>query len=983
MAEDLETQPVGSTNAAVAEKETEKTPSASTIPADRSRNTLFVSTIPYHATSEHLQEFFSDVGPVRSCFVVADNSAQEDGAFRNKGYGYVAYALPEDAETALKELKKKKFLGTRTLRIEYALKKKVSEERKAAGIPGDAEHEVPKPVSRLMPKPVSATSVSSPQLRKPAQSRTIIAISGLAQDLSKKQLYKKVRKYGDVADLVFPMSIKGAEVPGLAHVTYYNERDASFAIKHLHEHQFKGVKIEAKEVTEEVKEARKARLIIRNMAWHCTQNDLKKAFGAYGNVVEAVIPLKDDGKPRGFGFVQLSTLPEAQAAIEAMNGQKIKGRPVAVDWALAKAQYERAIIEEKDEGGEEDTAEEGASESNTQGGGATGGDSENNVEIKSDHSQSEDEHDNEEGSTESDGSDSEPDSDDVDVTFDSEEDGDDSDADDGELDSVSPSETKPRLQAAQRNKDVSNVPEGCTLFIRNLSFETNEDGLTERFSTFGTLRYARVTVDRESGRPRGTGFVCFQNPEDAHYCLAEYEKALHASAAVTQEVDTSKDKKKQKKLQPAKSILVPEPSLTSGASPFILDGRLLNITLAVDRQQANKLAEDGKFRRRAEDTRNMYLMREGVIFPESEAAKDLTPSEISKRQTSFAERKRLLATNPNLYISRTRLSVRNLGLRVDDKELKKVSLLAVKKFWDEVSKGQREPLEPEVIKEETEEGKPVPSAKRKANVKQAKIVRSKDRIDMITKLPRSKGYGFIEFDSHADALACLRWMNNNPRAFAPKPSVEQKEDAEDSTEAPTVGKRPIVEFSIENRQVVKRREDRRSQQQQKDGKRKRGSEDEVTDLAPKKKRFGEIWKERREIRKQKKQPVGASGEQKAAQKGQSNEEKQVNSSHQSKRKRDGGENSEAASKKNKKVRAKPEVVKESGAKGRPNAKTNQPVGTRVTAQPKKEKAKRPVKITKAQKEEKDFDSLVHKYKKDLFGAAAREDGKQNIKRWFG
>ncbi|KAI9006137.1 hypothetical protein BC832DRAFT_531303 [Gaertneriomyces semiglobifer] len=784
MAEELETQPVGSTDAAVPEKESEKTPSTAAIPADRSRNTLFVSTIPYNATSEQLQEFFSDVGPVRSCFVVADSAAQEDGAFRNKGYGYVAYALPEDAETALKELKKKKFLGTRTLRIEYALKKKVSEERKAAGIPGN---------------------------------------------------------------------------------------------------------IEAKEVTEEVKEARKARLIIRNMAWHCTQDDLRKAFGAYGSVVEAVIPLKDDGKPRGFGFVQLSTLPEAQAAIEAMNGQKIKGRPVAVDWALAKAQYERAIIEEKEHGAEEDTAEEAASESNTPDGGATGGDSDNNDEIKSDHSQSEeDEHNNEEGSTEFDGSGSEADSDDVDVTFDSEED------------------------------------EGCTLFIRNLSFETNEDGLTERFSTFGTLRYARVTVDRESGRPRGTGFVCFQNADDAHYCLAEYEKALQVSAAVTQ-----------------------EPSLTSGASPFILDGRLLNITLAVDRQQASKLAEDGKFRRRAEDTRNMYLMREGVIFPESEAAKDLTPSEISKRQTSFAERKRLLATNPNLYISRTRLSVRNLGLRVDDKELKKVSLLAVKKFWDEVSKGQREPLEPEVIKEETEEGKPVPSAKRKANVKQAKIVRSKDRIDMITKLPRSKGYGFIEFDSHADALACLRWMNNNPRAFAPKPSAEQKEDAEDSTEAPTVGKRPIVEFSIENRQVVKRREDRRSQQQQKDGKRKRGSEDEVADPAPKKKRFGEIWKERREIRKQKKQPVGASGEQKVAQKGQSNQEKQGNSSHQSKRKRDGGENSEAASKKNKKV------------------------------------SKRPVKITKAQKEEKDFDSLVHKYKKDLFGAVAREDGKQNIKRWFG
>ena len=104
-------------------------PSSTEPQTDRSKTTLFVSSIPYTATSESLQSFFSEIGPVRSCFAVADRT--QEG--KNRGYGYVTFSVAEDAERAVRELKKVKFEGGRNLRIEFALRKKVVGDRKAGG----------------------------------------------------------------------------------------------------------------------------------------------------------------------------------------------------------------------------------------------------------------------------------------------------------------------------------------------------------------------------------------------------------------------------------------------------------------------------------------------------------------------------------------------------------------------------------------------------------------------------------------------------------------------------------------------------------------------------------------------------------------------------------------------------------------------------------------------------------------------------------
>lgn len=68
-------------------------------------------------------------------------------------------------------------------------------------------------------------------------------------------------------------------------------------------------------------------LYVGNLSWGVTTDDLKQAFGAYGEVTSAqVIMDKMTGKSRGFGFVEMPNAEQGQAAINAMNGRDLKGR---------------------------------------------------------------------------------------------------------------------------------------------------------------------------------------------------------------------------------------------------------------------------------------------------------------------------------------------------------------------------------------------------------------------------------------------------------------------------------------------------------------------------------------------------------------------------------------------------------------------------------------------------------------------------------
>jgi hypothetical protein len=79
------------------------------------------------------------------------------------------------------------------------------------------------------------------------------------------------------------------------------------------------------------------KLYVGNLTFDTTDSDLSKLFEPHGQVSSAqVIMDRDTGRSKGFGFVEMATDQEAQAAIAALNGQQANGRPLTVNEARPK-----------------------------------------------------------------------------------------------------------------------------------------------------------------------------------------------------------------------------------------------------------------------------------------------------------------------------------------------------------------------------------------------------------------------------------------------------------------------------------------------------------------------------------------------------------------------------------------------------------------------------------------------------------------------
>ncbi|XP_023400366.1 RNA-binding protein 28 isoform X2 [Loxodonta africana] len=563
--------------------------------------TLFVGRLPPSARSEQLEELFSQVGPVKQCFVVT-----EKGSKACRGFGYVTFSMLEDVQRALNEITT--FEGCK-INVTVA-KRKLRHKSKEKG--KNENSESPKKV----PKP----------------------------------------KKAKMAD-------------------------------------------------------KKARLIIRNLSFKCSEDDLKTIFAQFGAVLEVNIPRKPDGKMRGFAFVQFKNLLEAGKALKGMNMKEIKGRTVAVDWAVAKDKY-------KDTQSASASGEGKSPEPEQQGSGKEKGreeEEDNDDEDEGDVEEEDDDEDGEDEEEESRGTkpvqiqkravkraaaadSSEENHSDKDSDLE-QRDG----IDDGEELAQSDMDTEERedkdaQNAKQKKRKLpSDVNEGKTVFIRNLSFDSEEEDLGELLQQFGDLKYVRIVLHPDTEHSKGCAFVQFLTQEAAQKCLAAAS---------------------------------PE---TEGGG-LKLDGRQLKVDLAVTRDEAAKLQT--KKVKKPTGTRNLYLAREGLIRAGTKAAEGVSAADMAKRE-------------------RTRLCLHNLPKAVDDQQLRKLLLSA--------TRGQKG-----------------------VRIKECRVMRDLKGAHGKVK-GQSLGYAFAEFQAHEHALTALRHINNNPDVFGPQ-------------------KRPIVEFSLEDRRKLKMKE---------------------------------------------------------------------------------------------------------------------------------------------------------------------------------
>ncbi|KAF8342810.1 uncharacterized protein EI90DRAFT_3115348 [Cantharellus anzutake] len=704
-------------------------------------STVFVSNLSYSTTDESLRAAFDDLAPVRSCFIVLEKLqafSEKSGAEpsssqpKSKGVGFVKFALREDAGNIIAKYgpgvkgEKKEFLMVdgRKVRVGWPGVKPPTNEVKAEG-------------RKTTKKPVAKSTIT----KDPEANRTLIITNLPSTGLTKSTLWKKIRKCDGAKSIEWPLDGDNTKVSAI----FDTPSAATATLSKLHSHVYKGSTLSVTLKRPSGNPSRTSELIVRNLPWDITEADLEAYFSSYGPVHSVRIPSlksehnKDDDaatspkkrrRIRGFAVVGLLSREGATDAIAKLNGTTMYGgfaddraasedkhgdkdvskpqgsrkneRVVAVDWAVGADRWRQIVeeqaqkegIDDEDSDGEED--EEAPEDWDTELG--TDEMSEGNAH---DHSMS--------------------------------------------------------VDGEERSRPPPPPPEeGSVLFVRNLPFEAISEDLKEVFQKFGPIRYAVVTMNRESGKSRGTGFVCFRNLSDANTCLEEAQR-------MREDLDPELTKKNPF------SLLTVDPS-SSRAAPLVLQGRTLDVVRAVTREEAQKFSDRNERAREKEDKRNLYLIREGVIFPSTPSATTLAPAELNRRHQSWSARKTLLRNNPSLFISRTRLSIRNLPLWVTDRGLKRLAIHAKQAFSEEASQGHRAGLTEDELAIPANAAGEQGSRKRKwkgmesMGVKQAKVVRDANRVDPLTGNGRSKGYGFLELETHADALRVLRWANNNPTA---------------------------------------------------------------------------------------------------------------------------------------------------------------------------------------------------------------------------
>jgi RNA recognition motif-containing protein len=75
-------------------------------------------------------------------------------------------------------------------------------------------------------------------------------------------------------------------------------------------------------------------IYVGNLSWGTTEQELQEVFEAYGDVSSvAIIKDRESGRSRGFGFVEMPSREEAEAAIEALDGSDLDGRALKVNQA--------------------------------------------------------------------------------------------------------------------------------------------------------------------------------------------------------------------------------------------------------------------------------------------------------------------------------------------------------------------------------------------------------------------------------------------------------------------------------------------------------------------------------------------------------------------------------------------------------------------------------------------------------------------------
>ncbi|RNF25743.1 putative RNA-binding protein [Trypanosoma conorhini] len=283
------------------------------------------------------------------------------------------------------------------------------------------------------------------------------------------------------------------------------------------------------------------------------------------------------------------------------------------------------------------------------------------------------------------------------------------------------------------------------LFLKRLPLDTSEEEMMKFFaSRFGQVRRVLLVRNRATRTLAGTGFVHCGSVELADKIFGHAQQNARELAAAdradwkekTTDLSHCQAKRMRFKLR-TDAFMSRDPFLTIRETRFTVH-RVLSRS---DSHEASAALQKKQKRTKvaADDPRHLYLLREGLILPDTPAARGLHPQYLAMIEQDYEARKNQLR-NSNMFVSTTRLNVRNLPRTMSEKELRALFAAQVRSFL----KANKNCVEKDKW------GKYGP-------IKNVKLVKDS--------AGTSKGYAFIEFVNHPIALHALRTINNNPTLF--------------------------------------------------------------------------------------------------------------------------------------------------------------------------------------------------------------------------
>ncbi|KAL3680177.1 hypothetical protein R1sor_023133 [Riccia sorocarpa] len=889
----MEGKKVKERNAGVGDELKESGPSSSD---DTDLHTVFVRSLPFSLTDSQLEDIFSEIGPVRHCFTI-----KEKGSDQHRGFGFVHFAVTEDAQRAVQE-KNGALVQGRKIKVELAKRRaSLDQRRPPKPNPPNADSTVSEDQQTSNPDGVKA----EPRKRKSSE---LPKSQGVEKDNAEQRKSKKVKPDGQVKDKVedaegrkdevsfpggeqkankkFERKITGSDVPlhrplengetkdqrevhgsekqrpartvvvgnlsntemlesvlavaktvgsvesvqrnmseheinskGLAKdgckpraaaIVFLSVKAAMQAVAALHTKSIGGGVVWARQLGGEGSKLKKWRLIVRNLPFQATETEVRELFSHVGFLWEVSIPRKPDGTSKGFAFVGYTTKANSEKAIKSMNGKTVGKRPIAVDWAVGKSQYETAVSAAKAPGHSEapQAADSDLEGSDTTASDASEDEMEDDSEDDSDEEQPaagnmksnkikppgkemvreaplvekarkkstareevapKEEKTQQETATEKSRKESKPFREEADEeTLPQEE---------------NKKEKRTRVEHVDINQEMGMMKKILNKVVSStqksgeapaVSDEDDEDEkpavsldserpkkkANEPKGRLGTIEKAvdpAASAENADDNPMERTLFIRNLPTDAE--VRELRKLFSDFGVVKSfrmvlHPVTSRPKGtaflEYATKEAADSAVAAASTSGDGRTGLMIKGRQISVTSAVDRDTARNMAKTASIAKEQDDRRNLALAKEGLIQEGTSAAEGVSKKDIEKRKMLEREKGTKLRS-PNFHISRTRLSVHNVPKGLTEKALKKLFIDAVK----------------------------ARASKQHPVIKQVKILR-----DDVT--GKARGTAFVEFTEHQHALVALRVLNNNPATF-------------------TAENRPIVEFAVENSLILRKR----------------------------------------------------------------------------------------------------------------------------------------------------------------------------------